>query len=97
MISLDITSSGDSELETESSFTVHRTFGILAEVISDSDGGDLGTVGPIAPGETLSYTVRISDTSDLAGETTWRIVNPKDLERNIDADMGYSLLGLHNY
>ncbi len=90
LISLDITSSGDSELETESSFTVHRTFGILAEVISDSDGGDLGTVGPIAPGETLSYTVRISDTSDLAGETTWRIVNPKDLERNIDADMGYS-------
>jgi len=90
LISLDITSSGDSELETESSFTVHRTFGILAEVISDSDGGDLGTVGPIAPGDTLSYTVRISDTSDLAGETTWRIVNPKDLERNIDADMGYS-------
>jgi len=90
LISLDITSSGDSELETESSFTVHRTFGILAEVISDSDGGDLGTVGPIAAGETLSYTVRISDTSDLAGETTWRIVNPKDLERNIDADMGYS-------
>ena len=90
LISLDITSSGDRELETESSFTVHRTFGILAEVISDSDGGDLGTVGPIAPGETLSYTVRISDTSDLAGETTWRIVNPKDLERNIDADMGYS-------
>ena len=90
LISLDITSSGDSDLETESSFTVHRTFGILAEVISDSDGGDLGSVGPIAPGETLSYTVRISDTSDLAGETTWRIVNPKDLERNIDADMGYS-------
>ena len=97
LMSLDITSSGDSELETESSFTVHRTFGILAEVISDSDGGDLGTVGPIAPGETLSYTVRISDTSDLAGETTWRIVNPKDLERNIDADMGVQFLGLHNY
>ena len=90
LVSLDITSSGDSNLETESSFTVHRTFGILAEVISDSDGGDLGTVGPVDPGESLSYTVRISDTSDLAGETTWRIVNPKDLPRNIDADMGYS-------
>ncbi len=90
LVSLDITSSGDSNLETESSFTVHRTFGILAEVISDSDGGDLGTVGPVDPGESLSYTVRISDTSDLAGETTWRVVNPKDLPRNIDADMGYS-------
>ena len=90
MVSFDTTSSGDSNLQTESKFTVHRTFGILAEVISDSDGGDLGTVGPIEPGQSLSYTVRVSDTSDLAGETTWRLVNPKDLERNIDADMGYS-------
>ena len=90
MVSFDTTSSGDSNLQTESKFTVHRTFGILAEVISDSDGGDLGTVGPIDPGQSLSYTVRVSDTSDLAGETTWRLVNPKDLERNIDADMGYS-------
>ena len=90
LVSLDITSSGDSELQTESSFTVHRTFGILAEVISDSDGGVLGTVGPVEPGSDVSYTVRVSDTSDIAGETTWRIVNPKDLARNIDADMGYS-------
>ncbi|MCH2648619.1 MAG: hypothetical protein MKZ57_02255 [Candidatus Poseidoniaceae archaeon] len=90
LVSLDITSSGDSELQTESSFTVHRTFGILAEVISDSDGGTLGTVGPVEPGSDVSYTVRVSDTSDIAGETTWRIVNPKDLARNIDADMGYS-------
>ena len=57
LVSLDITSSGDSNLQTESSFTVHRTFGILAEVISDSDGGDLGTVGPVDPGESVSYTV----------------------------------------
>ncbi|MEC7178062.1 MAG: hypothetical protein VXW28_02075 [Candidatus Thermoplasmatota archaeon] len=90
MVSFDTTSSGDSNLQTESRFTVHRTFGILAEVISDSDGGDLGTVGPIEPGQSLSYSVRVSDTSDLAGETTWRLVNPKDLKRNTDADMGYS-------
>ena len=90
LVSLQITSSGDSELQTDSSFTVHRTFGILAETISDSDGGVLGTVGPIDPGESLSYTIRISDTSDIAGETTWRIVNPKDLSRNIDAEQGYS-------
>ena len=90
LVSLQVTSSGDSELQTDSSFTVHRTFGILAETISDSDGGDLGTVGPIDPGESLSYTIRISDTSDIAGETTWRLVNPKDLTRNIDADQGYS-------
>jgi hypothetical protein len=90
LVSLQITSEGDSELQTDSSFTVHRTFGILAEVISDSDGGTLGSVGPIAPGNTVEYTVRVTDTSDIAGETTWRIVNPKDLSRNIDADMGYT-------
>ena len=51
----------------------------------------LGIVGPIDPGESLSYTIRISDTSDIAGETTWRIVNPKKRsERNIDAEQGYS-------
>lgn len=90
LVSLETTSSGDSELKTDSMFTVHRTFGILAEVISDSDGGTLGVVGPVDPGEFIDYTVRISDTSDIAGETTWRIVNPKDLQRNIDADEGYS-------
>ncbi len=90
LVSLQITSEGDSELQTDNSFTVHRTFGILAEVISDSDGGTLGSVGPIAPGNTIDYTIRVTDTSDIAGETTWRIVNPKDLSRNIDADMGYT-------
>ena len=90
LVSLQITSSGDSDLKTDSSFTVHRTFGILAEPISDSDGGALGNVGPIAPGKSASYTVRITDTSDIAGETTWRLVNPKDLARNLDADMGYA-------
>ena len=90
MVSFDTTSSGDSNLQTESRFTVHRTFGILAEVISDGDGGDLGTVGPIPPGLSANFAIRISDTSNIAGDTTWRLVNPKDLDRNIDADMGYS-------
>ena len=80
---------GDSELQTDSSFTAHRTFGILVETISDSDGGDLGTVGPIDPGESLSYTIRISDTSDIGKQLgVWS--TRKDLARNIDADQGYS-------
>ena len=45
LVSLQVTSSGDSELQTDSSFTVHRTFGILAETISDSDEGIWGRLG----------------------------------------------------
>lgn len=90
LVELQISSTGDADLRTEIAFTVHRTFGILAEVISDSDGGILGSVGPVAPESTMNYNIRISDTSDIAGQTTWRLVNPKDLQTNKDADMGYS-------
>ena len=90
LVSLQITSSGESELRTDVSFTVHRTFGILAEVISDSDAGELGRVESVDPGDKVSYSVRVTDSSDIAGQTTWKLINPKDLARNIDAEMGYS-------
>ena len=48
-------STGDDQMSSVVSFTVHRTFGILAEVISDSDGQDIGSVGPVDPGA-VSYT-----------------------------------------
>ena len=90
LVSLQITSSGETELLTDVDFTVHRTFGILAEVIADSDAGELGKVGPITPGSTASYTMRVTDSSDIAGQTTWKVVNPKDLPRNLDSDQGYT-------
>ena len=36
MVSMSVSSSGDSELKSNIDFTIHRTFGVLAEVISDS-------------------------------------------------------------
>ena len=50
-------STGDDDLSSMVSFTVHRTFGILAEVISDSDGQEIGSVGPVAPGDSVSFDV----------------------------------------
>ena len=77
-------------LSTPVSWTVHRTFGIVGEVISDSDGGTLGQIGPVSPGSTVTYNVRITDSSDDAGTTNWVIKNPAALQRNIDNDPGYA-------
>ena len=90
LVSLQITSAGESDLRTDVSFTVHRTFGILAEVISDSDAGELGRVESVDPGDTVSYSVRVTDSTDTVGQTTWKLINPKDLERNKDIDIGYT-------
>lgn len=90
LIGLTVSSQGDSSLSTEVAFTVHRTFGVLVEVIADSDSGTLGNVGPISPGSSLWYNLRITDSSDTLGQTTWRIINPADLNRNKDADTDYS-------
>lgn len=92
LIRLSVTSdsSSDEVLTTPVAWTVHRTFGIVGEVISDSDGGTLGQVGPVSPGSTVTYNVRITDSSDDAGTTNWVIKNPAALQRNIDNDPGYA-------
>ena len=93
LFSISVTSQEDSELRTDVGFTVHRTFGILVEVISDSDGvGDsnpLGQVGPVGPGASVFYNLRITDSTEGAGQTTWRIINPRDVERNTEANSKY--------
>ena len=92
LIRLSVTSdsSSDEVLTTPVAWTVHRTFGIVGEVISDSDGGTLGEIGPVSPGSTVTYNVRITDSSDDAGTTNWVIKNPAALQRNIDNDPGYA-------
>ncbi len=92
LVKLSVTSREDTELTTQVGFTVHRTFGILAEIIGDSDSGTLGAVGPVSPGAYVFYQIRVSDSSENTGgsTTTWRIVNPKDLDRNIEEDSRYS-------
>ena len=93
LFSISVTSQEDSELRTDVAFTVHRTFGILVEVISDSDGvgenNPLGQVGPVGPGASVFYNLRVTDSSEGAGQTTWRIINPRDVDRNTDANSKY--------
>lgn len=93
LVSITIASQGDSELSTAVAFTVHRTFGVLVEVTADSDSGTLGTVGPVSPGSSLWYQMRITDSSDTIGQTTWRIINPEDLDRNNEDDAPYGSWG----
>ena len=81
-------SAGDEDNSSEVSFTVQRTFGVLAEVISDSDGPDVGVVGPVDPGSEVSFRVRVTDSTDEVGENTWRIISPENLDKNTDEEMG---------
>jgi hypothetical protein len=90
LVQFSVSSTSDGELKTDVAFTVHRTFGILVEVIADSDGGVLGNVGPVSPGSAMYYNLRITDSSETLGQTTWKIVNPADLARNVDADSDYA-------
>ena len=90
-------SAGDDQLSSSVSFTVHRTFGILAEVITDSDGQDIGSVGPVDPGSTVWFDVRITDSTDEAGENTWRIISPGKLDKNTDEETGNPSYGTWDY
>ena len=91
LVKMKISSSGEADLETEIGFTVHRTFGVLVEVIADSDSGTLAHVGPVAPGGSMWFNLRITDSSDNGGsETTWRIIKPDALSRNTDTNPSYA-------
>ena len=90
-------SEGDVQLSSTVSFTVHRTFGILAEVISDSDGQEIGTVGPVNPGSEVSFDVRITDSTEEVGENTWRVISPGKLDKNTDEDTGDPAYGTWDY
>ena len=95
LFELSVISQEDSDLRTDIAFTVHRTFGILVEVISDSDGigedNPLGQVGPVRGDGTVFYNLRITDSSNEGtGVTTWKIVNPRDVEQNAENNPKYT-------
>ena len=95
LFELAVASKEDSELRTDVAFTVHRTFGILVEVISDSDGtgenNPLGQVGPIVGNQPVFFNLRITDSSEAgSGTTTWKIVNPRDVEQNSENNPKYT-------
>jgi uncharacterized membrane protein len=90
LFSINCFSAGNSSLSSMSSFTVHRTFGILAEVISDSDGQEIGSVGPVSPGSEVTFNVRITDSTDNASQqNTWRVISPGNLKMNTDVEPSY--------
>ena len=97
LITFTVSSASDTALSTQVAFTVHRTFGIMVEVIADADGGTLGTVGPVSPGSSINYNLRITDSSETFGQTTWRIINPADLDRNLDESSGNPDYGTWDY
>jgi len=90
-------SAGDDQLSSTVSFTVHRTFGILAQVISDSDGQEIGSVGPVEPGSKVSFDIRITDSTEVVGENTWRIISPGKLDKNTDEETGDPSYGTWDY
>ena len=95
LFEISVSSKEDSELRTDVAFTVHRTFGILVEVISDSDGtgedNPLGQVGPVTGDATVYFNLRVTDSSDTGtGSTTWKIVNPRDVEQNAENNPKYA-------
>ena len=90
-------SAGDDQLSSTVSFTIHRTFGILAQVISDSDGQEIGSVGPVEPGSEVSFDVRITDSTEVVGENTWRVISPGKLDKNTDEDTGDPAYGTWDY
>lgn len=91
LIMMSISSAGETELKTEVGFTVHRTFGVLVEVIADSDSGTLAHIGPVAPGTNMWFNLRVTDSSENIGSrTTWRIIKPDSLQRNIDVNANYA-------
>jgi len=97
LVEFSVSSTSDTELSTQIAFTVHRTFGILVEVIADSDGGTLGTVGPVSPGSSIYYNMRITDSSETFGQTIWRIKNPAELDRNLETPEGNPDYGTWDY
>ena len=91
------TSTGDDQLYSSVSFTVHRTFGILAQVVSDSDGQEIGKVGPVDPGSEVTYVVEITDSTETAGVNTWRVISPGKLDKNTNEDTGDPVYGAWDY
>ena len=74
---------GQLSCEPTWAFTVHRTFGISGggscrTAMGWATDNPLGQVGPVGPGATVFYNLRITDSTDSgAGQTTWRIINPR--------------------
>ena len=92
LIHLEVTSEGNSTKKSTVQFTIQRTFGIQATPIFDCDGAPLGTVNKTActqNGMTMRLIVSNS-LQDGSTSTPWRLIDPADLQRNLDIDPMFS-------
>jgi hypothetical protein len=97
VLEIEVASSGDSELQSIVRYTVHRTFGVYAEVIYDPFGTPDGHIGPfettcesISTTCQLDLTVRITaqDGNGSAEVSSWQIRDPSTLEKNLEVENG---------
>ena len=92
LIHLEVTSEGNSTKKSTVQFTIQRTFGIQATPIFDCDGAPLGTLNQTACIQN-GMSMRLMVTNSLqegSTSTPWRIMNPAELQRNLDVDAMYS-------
>ena len=91
MIELETISIGNSTQKATIAFTIQRTFGIQAEVVYDCDSTPFGHVEAdicLNSADKISFDIDITNTmAEGSTATDWLIVNPKDLDRNIDEDL----------
>ncbi|MBD18064.1 MAG: hypothetical protein CMB13_00235 [Euryarchaeota archaeon] len=91
LVRFEVASEGNSSKVSEVEFTIQRTFGVRAEPVFDCDSVPLGTVNQTTCSDGMSMRVRVTNSvSDSTTSTNWRLVNPADLQRNIDSDESYS-------
>jgi uncharacterized membrane protein len=89
ILEIEVLSSGDVELVSTIQFTLHRTFGVYAEVIYDPYGLPDGHIGPFSAGAEIDMTIRISAQSGNSSVVTpWQIRNPASLDKNLEAENG---------
>jgi hypothetical protein len=91
LIELEIISIGNSTEKASIAFTIQRTFGIQAQVVWDCDATPLGHADAeicLNNDDHISFTIEVTNTlteGDTA--TDWLIVNPQNLDRNIDEQL----------
>ena len=89
IIEVEVISIGDDVLVSSVRFTLHRTFGVYAEVIYDPYGLPDGHIGPFSAGAEIEMTIRISAQSgDSSVVTPWQIRNPASLDKNLEVENG---------
>ena len=91
LIEFEIISIGNSTQKARIAFTIQRTYGIQAQVVYDCDSTPLGHVDAetcLNGATEISFGFEVMNTMTEGDTVTdWLIVNPKDLDRNIDDEL----------